>query len=165
MRPTTTEPEPLTALLDRESAHYRIIDHLPEGRTEAASRLRGHPLGAAAKCLVLRLKTGKTRRYVLVVVPGDRRVDIAAVRDLYGSRNAAVAPADVAERLTGCVSGAIPPFTFHPELDLVVDHGLTGHDEIYFNAGVLDRSLALRTEDYLRVSRPRVGAVAASTGD
>jgi Ala-tRNA(Pro) deacylase len=157
-----TENEPLTALLDRESAHYRIIDHLPEGRTEAASKLRGHALDAAAKCLVLRLKTGKARRYVLVVVPGDRRVDIAAVRDLYGSRNAAVAPAAVAERLTGCVCGAIPPFTFHPELDLVVDHGLTAQEEIFFNAGLLDRSLALRTADYLRVSRPRLEAVAAS---
>ncbi|WIM94519.1 YbaK/EbsC family protein [Actinoplanes oblitus] len=160
MNSTFASASSLTTLLDEHEARYRVIDHPPEGNTEKASRLRGHPLDAAAKCLVVRVRTGKTRQHVLVVVPGDRRVDIAAVRDLYGCRSATVAPLDVAEQLTGSVSGAIPPFTFHPDLDLVVDPALLHHDEIFFNAGTLDRSYALRTDDYVRVMRPRLETVA-----
>jgi Ala-tRNA(Pro) deacylase len=159
MSPISAGTDDLTTLLDAQSARYRVIDHPAEGGTEAASRLRGHRLDAAAKCLVLRLRSGKSRRYVLAVVPGDRRVDIEAVRQLYGYRNATVASLEIAEQLTGCVSGAIPPFSFHPDLDLVVDPTLTHQEEIYFNAGVLDRSLAVRTDDYLRVSRPRLETV------
>jgi Ala-tRNA(Pro) deacylase len=58
----------LIALLDANKASYRLIDHLPEGQTDKVSALRGHPVGAAAKCIVLIVKIGKkTSRFVLAV--------------------------------------------------------------------------------------------------
>ncbi len=149
----------LMALLD--GAGYRLIDHAPEGRTELASALRGHPLRQAAKCLVIRVGMGKKRRrYVLAVVPGDRRVDLERVRDLYQGSDAAFAVRDVAERLAGSVSGSIMPFAFAAAMDLLVDPDLLRHEEIFFNAARLDRSVALRTEDYLELAVPRIAAVA-----
>lgn len=57
------------------------MDHEPEGATEVVGALRGHPVAHAAKCLLLMAKVDKrTRRFVLAVGPGDRRVDLAAVR-------------------------------------------------------------------------------------
>src|SRR5579863_5200818 len=38
----------LIALLDRNGAAYRLIDHPPEGQTELVSALRGHQVAAAA---------------------------------------------------------------------------------------------------------------------
>ena len=38
----------LIALLDEHGAHYRLIGHEPEGRTEVVSPLRGSLVGAAA---------------------------------------------------------------------------------------------------------------------
>ncbi|MFF5017223.1 YbaK/EbsC family protein [Streptomyces sp. NPDC001165] len=49
---------------------------------DLASELRGHPLDQAVKCLVVRVSTGRSRRYVLAVVPGDRRLDMTRVREL-----------------------------------------------------------------------------------
>ena len=43
----------LIADLDASGAHYRLIEHAPEGRTELVSALRGHVLARAAKCLIL----------------------------------------------------------------------------------------------------------------
>jgi Ala-tRNA(Pro) deacylase len=54
------------------------------------------------------------------------------------------------------VSGPILPLSFHPDLELVVDPGLLKHPEIFFNAGRLDRSLALNTQDYLRITDPQI---------
>src|SRR5947209_18079363 len=130
----------LIALLDEQGAQYRIIDHAPEGATEAVSGLRGNDLAQAAKCIVVMVKVGKkVTRYVLAVVPGDRRVDLGAVKALLEGTYVSFASKDVAERLAGSVSGTVLPFSFDERLELVVDPGLLRHDEVFFNAARLDR--------------------------
>src|SRR4051812_2961234 len=147
----------LIALLDGHGAAYRIIDHAPEGATELVSALRGNALGQAAKCIVAMVKIGKkTTRYVLAVVPGDRRVDLGAIKALLGGTYVSFASREIAERLAGSVSGTVLPFSFHERLELVVDPALLEHDEIFFNAARLDRSLVLSAKDYAEIARPRV---------
>lgn len=156
----------LIELLESGDARYRLIDHEPDGRTEVVSRLRGNDLSQAAKCIVVMVKLGKkTTRYVLAVVPGDTRVDLDAIKRLLGGTYAAFASREIAERVAGSVSGTILPFAFDPELELVVDPQLLGHEEIYFNAARLDRSLALATTDYRRLARPRLESIAHRTAE
>lgn len=151
----------LVDLLEAHAVPYRLIEHPPEGETAAASRLRRHSLGQAAKCLVVRVRTSKRgRRYVLAVVPGDHLVDLDRLSAVVGGHQAAFATREVAEQLSGCASGSIIPFSFHPELELIVDGRLLRHDELFFNAAQLDRSIALRTADYLRVVGPQIAQIA-----
>jgi Ala-tRNA(Pro) deacylase len=153
--------ERLIALLDANGAVYRLIDHAPEGRTEVVSPLRGNALAQAAKCIILMVKLGKkTTRHVLAVVPGDARLDIGAVKALLGATYAAFASAGVAEELAGSVVGTVLPFALDPRLELIADPALLEHDELYFNAGRLDRSMALRTGDYVRIAQPRLERIA-----
>ncbi|GAA3994587.1 hypothetical protein GCM10022247_12900 [Allokutzneria multivorans] len=155
--------EKLIDLLDSEGARYRVLDHAPEGRTDLVSELRGNALAQAAKCVVVMVKIGKrTRRHVLAVVPGDRRVDLAGLRDLLGGSYAAFASQEVAEALAGSASGTILPFTWHPDLELIVDPALVEQEELYFNAARLDRSIALSTNDYVAITRPRVERIATA---
>jgi Ala-tRNA(Pro) deacylase len=151
----------LIAFLDRHEVPYRLIDHAPEGRTELVSSMRGNALSQAAKCIVLMVKTGKKRtRYILAVVPGNTIVDFQAVKALLGGSYVAFASPDIAERLAGSVAGTILPFSFNQELELVVDPSLLENDEIYFNAARLDRSMVLKTPDYIAVAKPRLGHIA-----
>jgi Ala-tRNA(Pro) deacylase len=123
--------EKLLALLDRHGAAYRLIDHPPEGQTDKVSALRGHPLGSAAKCLILIVKLGrKITRFFLAVVPGDARVDTSKIRALLGATYVGFAATDVAEQLSGSIAGTVLPFTFHPDLILIADPSLQDHDEI-----------------------------------
>ncbi len=103
----------------------------------------------------------KVTKYILAVVPGDARVDLNAVKALLGGTYVAFASPDIAERLAGSVAGTVLPFAFNPELELVVDPGLLKNEELYFNAARLDRSMALKTSDYLALSQPRVEPIAA----
>ncbi len=161
MQPSEDTYDRLVALLDHSRARYRFIDHQPEGATVAASRLRGHPLEQAAKSIVVRVTIAKKRSaYALAVVPGDRKVDLDSVRGLLGGVRVGFAQAETAERLAGSVTGTVIPFSFDPKLALVVDPGLLAHEEIFFNAARLDRSIGLHTHDYLALSRPRVAAIA-----
>jgi Ala-tRNA(Pro) deacylase len=151
----------LIEFLDGHAARYRLIDHPPEGRTEVVSPMRGNALSQAAKCIVLMVKLGKkTTRYVLGVVPGDARLDLNAVKALLGGTYIAFASPDIAERLAGSVVGTILPFAFNPDLELMVDPALLANDEIYFNAARLDRSMALNTQDYLALAKPRLEHIA-----
>src|SRR5713101_1538494 len=150
----------LIAFLDQHGAQDRLIDHPSEGRTEAVSPMRGNALSQAAKCIVLMVKIGKkVTRYVLAVVPGDARVDLNAIKALMHGTYVAFASPDIAERLASSVTGTVLPFSFNPELELVVDPSLLENDEIYFNAARLDRSMVLKTSDYFEIARPRLGRI------
>jgi Ala-tRNA(Pro) deacylase len=151
----------LISLLDRHAVGYRLIDHPPEGRTDIVSSMRGNTLAQAAKCIILIVKIGKkVTKYVLAVVPGHARINVAAVKALFGGTYAAFATADIAERLAGSVAGTILPFSFTPELDLIADPTLLEQGELYFNAARLDRSIVLKTHDYLALAKPRLERIA-----
>jgi len=151
----------LITFLDENNAQYRHIDHEPEGRTEVVSPLRGNEVSQAAKCIVVMVKiTKKVKKYILAVVPGDARIDLNAVKNLFRGIYVSFATPEIAEKLAGSVSGTILPFSFNPELELIVDPSLLKNEEIFFNAARLDRSMALKTSDYTRISQPRTENIA-----
>ncbi|WP_378729522.1 YbaK/EbsC family protein [Nocardia brasiliensis] len=154
--------ERLIGDLNAAGARYRLIDHAPEGRTELVSAMRGHDVAAAAKCLIVMVKIGKKQtRHVLAVVPGHARLDLQAVKALHEGTYVAFASKEKAEQLAGSVSGTVLPFSYHPELEVIADPALLTVPELYFNAARLDRSLAVATEDYLRVAAPRIAPITA----
>ncbi len=155
----------LIAFLDQHGVPYRLIDHAPEGRTELVSPMRGNALSQAAKCIVLMVKMGKKiTRYILAVIPGDAKVDLQAVKALLGGTYVAFASSDIAERLAGSVAGTILPFSFNLALELIVDPSLLKNDEIYFNAARLDRSMVLKTNDYVALAKPRLESITEERG-
>src|SRR6202040_390387 len=95
----------LIALLDQHRAHYRLIDHEPEGRTELVSAMRGNALSQAAKCIILVVKIGKkVTKYILAAVPGDTQVDVPAVKAFMQGTYIALASPEIGVRLAGSVS-------------------------------------------------------------
>jgi Ala-tRNA(Pro) deacylase len=156
----------LVELLESNGARYRLIDHEPEGRTEIVSEFRGHDVSQAAKCVIVMVKIGKkNKRFVLAVVPGDRRVDLDGIKRLYDGTYVSFASRDIAEQLAGSVSGTILPFALDPSLDLIVDPGVFEPEEIYFNAARLDRSVALNSKDYATLAQPRIERISVEAGN
>ena len=140
----------LVALLGEAKAKFRVIEHAAEGRSEKISVIRGNRPEQAAKAMVLDVRGGGGgRRHVLAILPGNRKLDFAAVAALFEARKCGFASPDTAQLLTGCAMGAVPPFALNPELALVVDENLLNNDTLYFNAGRLDRSMELDTKDWI----------------
>jgi len=150
----------LRALLDREGAVYRIVEHEPEGRTELIAAIRGNRLEQAIKSMVIQVRlTRKDNRYCLANVPGSRRVNLESIRAHFGALSAAVAQRERAEALTGCTMGAIPPFCFNDDLTLLADPLIRENEEVVFNAGRLDRSIFMHSEDYVRIAKPQLVSI------
>lgn len=147
----------LIETLDNAQARYRIVEHEASGKCEAVSEIRGTALGQGAKALVCKIKGNGVKMHVLAILAADLQADLARLASFFGGSKASLAsPAEV-ETLTACVFGAIPPFSFHPDLKLVADPLLfTRYDDIAFNAGLLEKSIILNTKDYLRIARPEL---------
>jgi Ala-tRNA(Pro) deacylase len=151
----------LVALFTQHGARFRVIEHPAEGRSDLVAEVRGTSVAQGAKAIVCEIEGTTGDHYALAVVPGDRKVNIKAVAQLAGGRKGHFAKPEVAEALTGCVIGAIPPLSFNSELRLIVDAGLLTREEVIaFNAGRLDRSIVIDAHDYRRIAAPLVSDIA-----
>jgi len=154
--------EQLLELLTEAKAKFRVIEHEAEGRSEKISVIRGNRPDQAAKAMVLDVRGGGGgRRNVLAILPGNRKLDFAAVARVFEARKCGFASPESAQELTGCAMGAVPPFSLNPALSVVVDEDLLANDTLFFNAGRLDRSMELDTKDWIAVAKPRVARIAA----
>lgn len=114
-------------------------------------------LGQGAKALLCHVKGNGIKQHVLAILPADKQADLSAVAHGIGGTRASLASPVEVDTLTDCVFGAIPPFSFHPDLLLVADPLLFERfDELAFNAGTLERSMILNTQDYQRIAQPKL---------
>lgn len=146
----------IIGLLHSHHVPFRECRHEAEGRCDVVSKIRGNELCQAMKAMVIMVKMNKKdRKYYLAVLPGDQSLDMNAIKKYSGAlEGVLLAPADRAKALTECEMGAVPPFTFHKDLHLIVDPSIKKNKEIVFNAGVLDCSIFMNIDDYIKVANP-----------
>ena len=68
--------EQIESLLRHHEIRFQVMRHEPVRTSEEAARVRGTPLASGAKALICKGDT----RFVMFVVPADRRLDSHAVR-------------------------------------------------------------------------------------
>lgn len=151
----------LRDLLEREHAAYRVIEHEPEGRTEMIAQIRGNRIEQSIKSIVVQVRLNRKENiYCLANVPGDCRIDFGGIKQHFQADSVAFAGRDKAQELTGCVIGAIPPFSFSDQLQVLADPLIRQNEEVVFNAGRLDRSIFMKLDDYLRIAKPQLVKIA-----
>ena len=143
-------------MLRTQSIKFRVCEHEAEGRTEVISKIRGNELCQSLKAMVVMARLNKKdRKYILAVFPGNQSLDMNAIKNYsHALDGVMLAPIDRAKTLTGCEMGAVPPFTFNQDLQLVADPSIKLNKEVVFNAGVLNRSIFMELEDYVKVAQP-----------
>ena len=151
----------LTELLNSEGATYRVVEHEPEGRTEMIAKIRGNRIEQSIKSIVVQVRLNRKENiYCLANVPGDCRIDFDGIKSHFSADSVAFAFRDKAQELTGCVIGAIPPFSFNDQLQVLADPVIQQNEEVVFNAGRLDRSIFLKLDDYIRIAQPQLAKIA-----
>ncbi|EBM2192643.1 YbaK/prolyl-tRNA synthetase associated domain-containing protein [Salmonella enterica] len=145
--------EKIINLLNANNIIFDVIEHPAEGRTEVISKIRGNPLQQATKAMVLQVQYHSgISQYVLAIIPGDSKVNFKSIAILMGGKKSKFAPPQIAQELTQCQMGAIPPFSFDDRLSLCIDKRLNHTGRLYFNAGELDKSVSMDAEDYFRIA-------------
>jgi len=90
-------------------------------------------------------------RFLLAIVPGDCKINFKSAARAIGGKKSSFASPEMAQSLTECVMGAVPPFSFDDRLALRVDARLRDVGTLWFNAGALEKSIALNANDYRRI--------------
>lgn len=163
-----TPHEDLVQYLRAHVPDLRTYEH-PECRTsEESFRARaaagaGWVIGAKAILMKVDLRGADApHTFALFVLPGNHRIDSRRLKTtlkefLPEARAFRFATAEeMAEHARGMQPGTMPPFgrPLFPEIGPVfVAKALTEHAELGFNAARLDRSMVMRTADYVACAR------------
>jgi Ala-tRNA(Pro) deacylase len=131
---------------------FEIFEHAPVRTSEEAARVRGTPLQAGAKALVVRAD----ERFVQCVLPAHLKADNARLRELVGTRKLRFATPEELKTLTGCGPGAVPPFGNLFGLPVLVDEALCRNERVAFNAGSNAVSITMRCDDLVRLAGARI---------
>lgn len=141
--------EKILKLLDEGGVKYDTQHHEPVTTSADAAKVRGVPMHAGAKALVIQGK--KTGQHWLCVMPADLRFADKKFEARIGEKvSFAKAPEDV----TGCVKGSVPPFGSVLGLKTFCDPKLAENELIHFNAGSLTDSVTMPYADYARLENP-----------
>jgi Ala-tRNA(Pro) deacylase len=144
----------LVRLLQEQDVVFEVSRHAPVFTSEEAARIRGVSLASGAKALICRVD----ERFMMFVMPADRKLDSRAVRQAEKVRKLRFASAEEVWELTGLKPGSIPPFGSLFGIPTLCDEALSLNERINFNAGDHSISVNMRYEDFHRVEEPRMGS-------
>ena len=149
--------ERIEELLNARGVAFEVLRHEPVYTSEEAAEIRGTPLASGAKALVCKADG----RFVMFVIPADRKLASREVRRARRWRKLRFADRDEVKGLTGLEPGSIPPFGSLFGLPTLCDERLGENETINFNAGDHSISVSMRYEDYVRVESPELDTFAS----
>jgi prolyl-tRNA editing enzyme YbaK/EbsC (Cys-tRNA(Pro) deacylase) len=155
--------ERVAAYMRDAGAEGRIEQlRLPGGTAQEAADAIGCTLGQIVKSLVLVCDGAP----VVVLAPGDRRVDPRRAARAAGARRARIARPDEAVAATGFEPGAVSPFPLERVALVLLDRALLRHDVVWCGAGSSRHLAALSPLELRRLARATVAdvVVAAPSG-
>ena len=146
----------LTQLLDSRGVKYEVLRHAPVYTSAEAAEVRGVSLASGAKALVCKADG----RFVMFVMPADRRLASKKVRRDHGIKSLRFANRLEVLECTGLAPGSIPPLGSLFALPTWCDEGLAEQEKINFNAGDHAVSVSLTFDDFVAVEQPKMGSFA-----
>ena len=156
-----TEVERVSGFLRQMGAEAKVEEFSTGTPTAVeAAKAVGCKLGQIVKSLVFDCDG----RWVVVLVPGDRRADLDKIAAAAGAKKARIAKPDEVERATGFVAGAVAPFPL-PNVDRVfVDRALLAHKRVWIGAGSPSHMAEIAPGDLIRLARAQpIDGVEAAT--
>jgi Cys-tRNA(Pro) deacylase len=147
----------LEEFLESKKVWHRFI-YKPESiHTLDASKLTGVNLNQLTKNLVGTTSEGK---YVLLIVPGNRRVDLRKASFILGTKNISLTPFRKAESISGYPPGGTPSVGHKIPMFVIMDDSLLKYETIFCGGGTRDKILELKTQDVIMLNKATVGDLA-----
>jgi Cys-tRNA(Pro) deacylase len=137
----------------REAKIEARIEEFSEGTPTAEDAAAA--VGARLPQIVKSLLFSCDGRWVLVMVPGDRRADRDKVAAAAGCERAKIAGPEEVERVTGFEAGGVAPFPLPGVHAVFVENMLLSNEVLWMGAGSRRHMAAIAPADLVRLSRAR----------
>ena len=121
----------LNRFLAEQKADFEVIAHIPTDSAIATALTCKIPLGQMAKAVLL----DTDQEYLLVVLPANRRLELAELRSDLGSKPHLAEEKALTYIFDDCEFGAVPPIGTGYGVTTVIDDSLDTQPDVYFEAG------------------------------
>jgi len=142
--------------LKKHDVWHRFITKKETVHTADASAATGINLHRITKNLISKTNKGE---YVLLIVPGDRKVNLKAAAKALSVKNVRLMPFSEAEAISGYPPGGTPSLGYRTRMRAVVDAELTEFETFYCGGGTRDRLLEIRGEDVIRLNNAVIAKI------
>jgi Ala-tRNA(Pro) deacylase len=140
-------------MLDNRGIAYREQHHRQAYTAQEVAQ-REHVSGHRVAKVVVAVADGK---FVELILPASRRVQLDRVRDLLGAHDVRLATeAEIDRVFDDCERGAIPPLPHGDDIAVVMDGSMNVTGDILFQAGTHEDAVCLRFDDWFAMVHPRV---------
>jgi Ala-tRNA(Pro) deacylase len=140
-------------MLDARGIAYQELHH-PEVFTAQEVAHQEHVSGHCVAKVVVVMADG---RPVELILPASRRVVLAQVRELLGTREVRLATEDeMARFFADSEPGAIPALRHGPNVDVLMDATMDVVGDIVLQAGTHSDAVRLNFYDWYKIVDPRV---------
>lgn len=139
-----TLEEKITQTLQEKGIEYEVHEHEPVYTNPAMAEALGVAEAETVKSLVL---TTKEKNMVVLVMPGDKKVNWKEAAKTVNTKKVSFAKPDAVSESVGCEVGCVPPFGHLTELPIFLDPDLMKQTRVYFNPGVHDKSFEVTSRD------------------
>jgi aspartyl-tRNA synthetase len=151
--PTESVFEKIKNLLDQNKIEYKLMEHKAVFTSEDAAAVRKTELKLGAKALIMKAD----KKPIMIVVPGDKKVDTSLFKKTYQIKDLEMAKPDEVKTVTGVEIGAVPPFGNLFKIPLYFDKTIIENETIFFNAGSHSKSISMNGLDLEKATKPIVG--------
>jgi Ala-tRNA(Pro) deacylase len=117
--------------LDAQHVDYEILEHRPTQSAMQTARACHIPADQLAKAVLLDTRDD----YLLAVLPSDRRLDLAELREELGQKPRLADENELTVIFNDCAMGAVPALGTGYDVATIVDDRLTEQPDIYFEGG------------------------------
>lgn len=147
--------------LEQRRIDYETLTYSPEIHSaDIVAEALGLPARLVYKTLVVLPERG---RPLLVMIAGDRELDLRATAKAIGQKRVAMAPKREAERLTGLLVGGIGALALlNKGFDVYIDERALAEETILVNGGQRGLNLRLRVAELIAVTGAKAAAVSAA---
>lgn len=156
----------ITDILRKNNCWFETFEHKEVKTSEEAAKVRtGYALSQGAKAIIVRVKISNSeKKFVMLVMPGDKKFDNDKVKTIFGAKDIRFATVEEVASLTGGVQvGGVPPFGNLFGLEIFADPKLFENEKIVFNAGDRRFSVAMKSEDYKNLVNPQIVSIISSS--
>ena len=147
----------LKQFLDNNKVWHEFVTKSETIHTADAANVTGIELHKVTKNLIAITDTGE---YVLLIVPGDSKVNLKEVAKILGVKKVRLVPFSDAEKISGYPPGGTPSIGHKTQMRSLLEKKLLNFETVYCGGGSRDKLLEIRVQDIVKLNEPIIAELA-----
>jgi Ala-tRNA(Pro) deacylase len=153
-------PARVKKYLEASGVAYEIISHKKVFTAYDAAATLKRELKDIAKSLLVQID----KRLALVLVPADKKIDLAKITKKFQAKKVSIAREAVMSKLLKIKPGALSAFAKLHKIELVIDKSLLKSKKVVLSSGSYTESIIMKVADFVKLEAPQVAVVAMAGG-